>query len=296
MERENGDFFHRLAMESPEQIDRFRKLARSFTQNYAFVREYEGGRYVRDDWSARNLELKRHLLPEPELSFLHLPDIRYQMFVGDTCASEELRFLAHMRIDRSILREDPIGSPPLLLDVDGVITSPNMVHHVHHLKRFESATNTTCSSLPTVLEWGGGYGSLARLFRRMTVFAPTYVIVDTPLFSTLQWLYLSSLFGIGATNLMSQRSPKPRRGRFNLLPVGLVDTVELTPDIFISTWGLNESSDDAQYTVLERQWFGAKHLLLGMHDSHPLAAAAIKHGGHTEPVGNCMPAQRYTFR
>jgi hypothetical protein len=61
-------------------------------------------------------------------------------------------------------------------------------------------------------------------------------------------------------------------------------------------WALNESSRAAQDYVVERQWFGADRLLMGMHDGEPLIGRAISEGARWEPVGEFLPGQRYLFR
>ncbi|HWC33078.1 MAG TPA: hypothetical protein VG709_08125 [Actinomycetota bacterium] len=278
------------------QLARFGRYTRRFAALYERARRWDRPEFVTADWRARNRALERRLFPTPPARFLHADEIRYQMFVGDRCLAEQVAFLRILGHDASVLAEDAAGDPPMLVEVDGVVTSANTVHHVHHLRRFEIATSVACAAVGTVLEWGGGYGSLAKLFRRIHGGAPTYAIIDTPLFSCVQWLYLSSVFGDDHTHVLLDRRDTLLPGRFNLVPLALASSLEIEPQLFVSTWALNESAVDVQAMVVERRWFGAPHLLLGMHDGDPLIAKATRDGARAEPVGACMPAQRYLFR
>lgn len=85
-------------------------------------------------------------------------------------------------------------------------------------------------------------------------------------------------------------------GAINLVPIGRLDALPDRPDLFISTWALNESTPVAKQEVVRRGWLGAGHLLLGMHAGHPLERAATEDRAVSEPLGPFMPAQRHLFR
>jgi hypothetical protein len=69
--------------------------------------------------------------------------------------------------------------------------------------------------------------------------------------------------------------------------------MDVTADLFISNWALNESMPAAQEDVLVRRWFGAKSLLLAMHLSDPFAAVVLGEGALAVPLGEFMPGQHY---
>jgi len=51
--------------------------------------------------------------------------------------------------------------------------------------------------------------------------------------------------------------------RINLVSLPFLDTLNtMSPDLFVSTFALSESSQYAQEFVVSRNWFNAKHLLL----------------------------------
>ncbi len=254
-------------------------------------------RFVRDDWAARNAELERFLTPRPPADFLRHPVILHQMFVGDRYLPAELPYVLGRLPAVGLAAEDPVGDPPTHRMADhGVVTSSNTVHHLHHLLRYEDETGRRLGDLTTVVEWGGGYGNLAKLLIRLHGGALTYVLIDNPVFAALQWLYLASVLGDDRVRLHRSPGTALASGLVNVVPLGLVDDLEIETDLFVSTWALNESSPQAQCYVRDRQWFGAERLLVAMHDTDPLASVVIGAGARPSPVGPFMPAQRYFVR
>lgn len=64
--------------------------------------------------------------------------------------------------------------------------SGNLLHHMYSLNEFLNfSPKTDLKALNTVYEFGGGYGSLCRLFYRLG-FKGKYIILDNPLMSTIQ--------------------------------------------------------------------------------------------------------------
>jgi hypothetical protein len=285
----SGRFHNRQA-----NADTFPELAAHFQQRYDAVRELSDERYVRSDWAQRNAELERDLLPAPADDFLRHPAIRYQMFVDEHVVPYELPFVRSQLPDDVLLREDAVGTPPTMaLAPNGTQTSSNTVHQLHHLLRYEQETGRRLCNAGTIVEWGGGFGSLMRLILRMHGGCPTCVIVDTPLFSAVQWLYLSAVVGEERVVLHDSRPVRLVGGRVNLVPIGLVADMAVTADLFISNWALNESTQEAQEDVVSRGWFGARSLLLAMHGHHPLTEVACAWGAQRVPLGSFMPGQQY---
>lgn len=278
-------------------LERFDRLAEEFADRLDMVRDLADPAFVRTDWAERNAELEAFLRPRPPRDFLGHPAIRYQMFVDERYVEPELPFVLDRLDDSGILAEDPVGEPPqiTLPGHADVLTSSNTVHHVHHLLRYEQATGRPLRTADTIVEWGAGYGNLAKLMLRRHGGAPTLVLVDTPVFSALQWLYLGSVLGAGRV-VLHERPAAVAEGAVNVVPIGLAGELEVDADLFVSTWALNESAPAAQELVLEREFFGAPSLLLAMHQGDPLEERVLERGAEPHWLGDFMPAQRYQLR
>lgn len=272
-------------------------LAALFADRFDTVRNCVNSAYVRADWVERNEQLARDLLPMPPPDFLRHPAIRLQMLMGERIVPHELPYVRARLADDALLAEDAVGAPPTVpVPGTGIRTSPNTVHQLHHLLRYEQATGRRVRDASTVVEWGGGFGSLMRLLVRLHGGEPTCVVIDTPVFSALQWLYLSAVLGEDRVVLHDHGPVRPEPGRVNVVPIGLVDDLDVDSDLFISNWALNESMPAAQRDVVARRFFGAESLLLAMHAGDPFAGVVLDQGARAELLGDFMPGQQYLVR
>jgi hypothetical protein len=294
----------RLAQSRPGQALRFDRLKGQFRDRYAAIAGRGDDAFVTPQWRQYNAELARVLLPQPPFGFLKHPTIITTMFViaGGRWMARELEFLeAHAPegVLRAALAEDFVGEPLLLNST--YLTSHNSIHHLYHLLRFAERTQAELEQLATVVEWGGGYGNQAKIFRRLAG-SVTYVVIDTPLFCCLQWLYLSTVFGQDEVHLIGGAGAPLAQGGINLLPLAYLEDCELNANLFISTWALSESSRQAQDYVVDRQWFGAEHLLLACQGSSlafPEAdrtAQLAKSAGAVVEAIEFLPGNHYALR
>lgn len=87
-----------------------------------------------------------------------------------------------------LIEEDNVGNPvPFLLNSS---TSGNLIHHLYHMLKLNEFLGGGIQDLDEIIEFGGGYGSLCRLFFRIG-FNGKYVIQDLPTFSILQTYFLN---------------------------------------------------------------------------------------------------------
>jgi hypothetical protein len=146
-------------------------------------------------WNEKMRALKQKVLEEDPRSFLRWEVIFNSMFVW--FARFIIPELNHLRRlpswnDRwkEVLEESPVGQPiPFLLYPK---SSGNLIHHAYHLSYLESRIQRKIRDFQFVFEFGGGYGSMCRLFKKLN-FQGKYLIYDLPLFSALQRYYLESL-------------------------------------------------------------------------------------------------------
>jgi hypothetical protein len=286
------------------QRDAFVLRARRFGDVYSGLARLQSPSFSTDYWHSINAELERRLIPRPPIGFLRDRLIAGTMFIDrrGRLLREELSYLeSRIEPDRlaELLREDYVGRPPLIRRYR---TSHNTVHHLYHLERYREATGCDLAGFRTVVEWGGGYGNLAKLFRRVSGGRCTYVIIDNPLFVALQWLYLGTILGEASVNLVSAHEAPLTQGALNLVPVGLVGVLDSArADLFISTWALSETGPDGQEQVFSRDWFGAKRLLLACQRSSTdfaaadrVTAAAMAEGAMISDI-ELLPGNCYAF-
>ena len=147
-------------------------------------------------------------------------------------------------------------------EVDEIKTSGNIIHQAYHMVMWMSKGRTAV--LPKrVVEFGGGFGAFARLYYLMGV-SPTYVIVDVPIMSCIQYEYLSCVLGLDRV-VLNSNGDKIEEGKINIVPLSIViegRIRDLFCDMFVSNWALSECPKICQEMVSSRGFFGAKNFLM----------------------------------
>lgn len=166
-------------------------------------------------------------------------------------------------VTSNLLLEDYIGLPTITSAT--WMTSANRCHHASHLAMYTQECKRNFWDCASIIEWGGGYGNMARIIRRMNP-SVTYTIIDLPELLALQYVYLSSIEGEGNVHVVQPNiTPQLAPGKINLLSSQLAVSKGggFGCDSFISTWAITESPRDAQKFVKEKEFFGARSILLG---------------------------------
>lgn len=125
------------------------------------------------------------------------------------------------------------------------------IHHLYAMTRFSEVTGVDWSEPQSVLEWGGGYGGMARLAHKMNP-DTTWTIIDLKPMLAIQKRYAPFAYGI---------------------PVDHAHGFRITDGIFVASCSLDESPPAAQDLAVETDWFGARHLLLA-YQPRPMFTAA----------------------
>lgn len=202
-----------------------------------------------------------------DYSFLKHPVIRRTMFMdyGGTLQKKQLEYLASTlgkSALKSLLNESKVGHPTL---TDFTYqTSHNTIHHLSHLIKFSQETHADLKQVKQVVEWGGGYGNLARIFLKINPHV-TYIMIDVPVFAFIQATYLSSVCGDEKVHFVTKTHEKIEAGKINIVPLNkkILERFDVgATDIFISTWALSESSHYAQQFVESLSFFNAESLLI----------------------------------
>jgi hypothetical protein len=235
--------------------------------------------------------------------FLTHPDLVRTMVFGARQLGSACRQRAHFVAEvfgkeetKRLLREDAIGGPRIT--DSRWLTSANRVHHAGHLARYYQVCKHDFATLESIVEWGGGYGNIARLVKRRNPKC-TYLILDLPQLLALQYIYLGAILGEDAVHLGTPQDPQ-KPGVVNLLPSSAVakGAVALRCDGFLSTWALNESPAELQRFVAERGFFGARSVLLGYaKDQNNCLLSFLGRLGINECTDSFLPGNSaYAFR
>jgi hypothetical protein len=89
---------------------------------------------------------------------------------------------------RKIIKEDNIGNPVRFFLYP--YSSGNKIHQTYHLKKFCDFSKFDLKNLNNVVEFGGGYGNMAKIFKKKINPKLNYIIFDTKEVSLLQYYYL----------------------------------------------------------------------------------------------------------
>ncbi len=166
-------------------------------------------------------------------------------------------------VTSNLLLEDYIGLPTITSAA--YMTSANRCHHASHLSIYSQERKRHFWDCASIIEWGGGYGNMARIIRRMNP-SVTYTIIDLPELLALQYIYLSSVDGEGNVHVVQPNiTPQLAPGKINLLSSqeAVSKGGGLRCDSFISTWAITECPRNTQKFVRGNEFFGARSLFLG---------------------------------
>lgn len=250
--------------------------------------------YLNPNWNKNAEIILKDFDPYPPFNFLRHRVILYTMFVikGGFWMDEQLKLL-ESKFDsnflKEILRENSFGQPVILSQKYS--TSHNSIHNLYHLAKYEKLTGNKLSDFESVVEWGGGYGNLARIYWSLMGEKVTYILVDMPIFAALQWYYLSHIFGEENVNLVNLTNKDIKKNRFNIVSLPYINKLKISCDLFISTWGLSESPKETQDFCFSSNLFGAKNFLFAYQNSNMyfpyaqrLEEYAINAGGKIEEI------------
>jgi len=196
------------------------------------------------NWLKHINRLVELLLTRDPMYFLRWEVIRSTMFVGKSrYANTELKFLKHLpdwQRWKKAIEESTVGHPSAYLLWPR--SSSTLIHHAYHLAQFEDKTGMPINTLNFVFEFGGGYGSMARLFYNQG-FKGKYLIFDLPPFSALQQFFLKSL---GLEVCLPESFNSATKGAlcisdFKELKSILLNQKEKKESLFISNWAISES-------------------------------------------------------
>jgi putative sugar O-methyltransferase len=265
----------------------------NFTKNYKFYKEtYLNNKnsiinaskpFVLKIWSDYTKNIEKYFLNNFNTDFLLNDDIRETMFIRPKWQNQQLEYLNKKYSKEKlkiILKEEKIGQP--FISNQEFNTSANNIHLLNHLTKFKEKINFDFKDSKNIIEWGAGYGSMIKILFRMNSNI-TYTLIDLPIFSFIQAVYLSNIFGKEKINLIINDNQAIAENKINIIPVNKKILSKINHpnyDVFISTWALSESNEYSQNFVQNSNYFNSKYLLIAHQEkskSIPFANNIINH-------------------
>lgn len=156
-------------------------------------------------WEYWRLDLWQRAQTEDPTLFWEWPCVFHTMLVNHWPFQIDYE-LSHLDLSRwQYALQVPHFGPDDYLT--GTRYSMNLVHQAYHLTQWERATGKRIEQLDSIVEFGGGYGAMALLCKRMG-FEGKYIIYDLPEFSLLQEYYLSQFGMLDKTEWNPKKKPK----------------------------------------------------------------------------------------
>ncbi|MDB0015533.1 hypothetical protein N9E40_04455 [Amylibacter sp.] len=208
------------------RIENHYQLNNASLKSYAKIQMQINGN---DKWSEFQKKIKLEFNQNPD-GFLREKTISFtlhpnQQLLGARYYSDLIKNKKFSEVYASLLSEDNFGNPYNLRVYPR--TSPTLVQHIHHLVMIENFFGRKIFEFDSVTEFGGGYGSLARLLSRLN-YSGEHTICDLEFMSKLQEFYLQNL------NLKKHKVDW----------ISDINQINMKPSedhLFIATWSFSET-------------------------------------------------------
>lgn len=218
------------------------------------------GRLVHPDWRGKSNQVKSFLLGKVDKKFLQNSVLKSSMvrhgYAKEQVFEENYLSLSQNSQVKEILKsfkEVDIGGTSR--DCPLYNCNTTSLGHLYYLAR---VLEKTPYSLKTVVEFGAGYGPLARI-AMSTMKNMTYYIIDLPEICAVQYLYLVSALGYDRVKIHHSIPSEFEKNRIHLVPVYFIDKLELEDvDLFISNFAITESTLFTQNLISEKNFFNTK--------------------------------------
>jgi hypothetical protein len=186
-----------------------------------------------DEWADMLKKMKEEVIGRscPEIFFLQNETIK-RVF------NPNQQFLAKKYLEKILNRNIDYYKDMLFDDNFGGVeraycflnSTPITIQHVHHILRIEEGFNIQIMKLNYILEYGAGYGNLAKIVLKNS-YEGLYNIYDLDLPSEFQKFYLERTLGSDKAKLINH---------YNECTLGEID-INKSGSLFIATWSLSES-------------------------------------------------------
>jgi len=197
------------------------------------------------------------------INFLRQPFIQKMFFTHNRLfIYNELRELREDKKNwnrwKNLLNEDTVGDPIryfLYLKSSG-----NRIRQVYHLKKFTDYADIDVKTIKNIIEVGGGYGCMARIFSKINR-SCNYLIFDTEEVNCLQYYYLK----LNKLNVKFETI----KANFNLTKSIILLKKKLFStngnSLFIANWSISEMPIKLREKIL-KYIFNVNYILISFQD------------------------------
>jgi hypothetical protein len=228
---------------------------------------------IKDLKSNKNIRTRTHIIfnrnvidifkKKKLINFLRQPFIQKMFFTHNRLfIYNELRELREDKNNwirwENLLKEDAVGDPIryfLYLESSG-----NRIRQVYHLKKFTDYAGINVKSIKNIIEVGGGYGCMARIFSKINR-SCNYLIFDTEEVNYLQYYYLK----LNKLNVKFETI----KANFNLTKSISLLRKKLFNDndssLFIANWSISEMPLKLRKKIL-KYIFNVNYILISFQD------------------------------
>mgnify|MGYP003649490621 CR=1 FL=1 len=254
-------------LEKEKSIEKFTYMLKNIKDLVELVNLNVDEKIIKKEWENNRLKFRDKLISDSNFNFLKNKDIGGLMFQGDfNLALKEISSLDEKVLNNTVEYEFSI-LPHEMFNIDfenkNYNISTNTVHHLYHIKKFLNYKEKDLE-VESILEWGAGYGNMAKLCIENFDSIKKYTIIDIPEFILLQYIFLSSYFG--EENVRIIKDSSEIADGINLMPVNdIIDKDIKKHDMFISNWAITESTLFCQEYAEKNGFFDYDNLLLSYH-------------------------------
>lgn len=134
--------------------------------------------------------------------------------------------------------------------------SANTLGHLYYVAKVLEKESSKNTKINKIIEFGGGYGNLARIFKSIKP-SSTILIIDLSEFIALQYLFLKTTLPDTKIIIHTQPTSHYEDGAIHLVSVHFLESINFDPDLFISTFGLTEVPHTVQSIIAKKSFFNA---------------------------------------
>lgn len=264
----NKIFITALLFNATFHANNFNSIWREMQQQYAdMCKELERNskaptrnQLYHPQWQKFSAQIKQLITGSPNQNFLQYPAIRATMVrsgmnVGQSyeicyltrCISENTKQLLSTY-------KEPVASN-LIKECKEFNCSANALGQLYYAARI--LEQIPQEHINTIVEFGGGYGCLAHIFKSLLPTSTIYII-DIPELLSIQYLYLKTALPNEKIHVhISEHLTTAYEPGIHLIPTHNMRNLNLQADLFVSNFALSEVTAHVQKTVAKKEFFNA---------------------------------------